>query len=146
MLFTRIDGTDPDEDSIEGSPIPHIYSRFPTGKFLGAQRRSKPSTTSRYFMFYLRFCKDLLIYSLALWGTYNLLRHLAISHDLTLHGITRISEHTTGCDCGDSVAEATSLGCKFDSLSMAWLPEHCRDDELTAEFNTAGNGPNGTWI
>lgn len=29
---------------------------------------------------------------------------------------------------------------------MAWLPEHCRDDELTAEFNTKGNGPNGTWI
>jgi hypothetical protein len=29
---------------------------------------------------------------------------------------------------------------------MAWLPEHCRDDELTAEFNTVGSGPNGNWV
>ena len=29
---------------------------------------------------------------------------------------------------------------------MAWLPEHCRDDELAEEFNTMGDGSNGTWI
>ncbi|KAK1975433.1 hypothetical protein LZ30DRAFT_605642 [Colletotrichum cereale] len=39
------------------------------------------------------------------------------------------------CSCGSSVAEAVSLGCKYDSLSSAWLPQHCRDDELTDEFN-----------
>ncbi|OJJ73131.1 hypothetical protein ASPBRDRAFT_53362 [Aspergillus brasiliensis CBS 101740] len=52
----------------------------------------------------------------------------------------------TGCDCGASVAEAISRDCKFDGLAMAWLPPHCRDDELAAEFNTVGDGPNGTWI
>ncbi|KAL7904451.1 hypothetical protein GGI35DRAFT_463252 [Trichoderma velutinum] len=47
------------------------------------------------------------------------------------------------CSCGSSIDEAMSLGCKYDSLSVSWLPEHCRDNELTEEFNTAG--PNGTW-
>jgi hypothetical protein len=58
-------------------------------------------------------------------------------------------EHQTmlmQCDCGHSTAEAISLGCKYDSLAAAWLPEHCRDDELTAEFETKGPGPNGSWI
>jgi hypothetical protein len=50
------------------------------------------------------------------------------------------------CDCGGSVAEALSLRCKYDSLAAAWLPPHCRDEELTAEFETYGPGPNGNWI
>ena len=50
------------------------------------------------------------------------------------------------CDCGNSTAEATSLGCKYDSLAAAWLPKHCRDDDLTAEFETKGPGPDGSWI
>lgn len=49
------------------------------------------------------------------------------------------------CDCGRNTAEARSLGCKYDSLAAAWLPEHCHDDELTAEFERSGDGPNGTW-
>jgi hypothetical protein len=52
----------------------------------------------------------------------------------------------SGCDCGASIAEAISMGCKFDSLAAAWLPAHCRDDELTAEFQTVGDGPDGNWI
>ncbi|KAJ3480581.1 hypothetical protein NLG97_g8040 [Lecanicillium saksenae] len=50
-----------------------------------------------------------------------------------------------GCNCGDSVEQALELNCKYDSLAAAWLPPHCRDDELTAEFDTFGDGPNGTW-
>lgn len=53
--------------------------------------------------------------------------------------------HARSCDCGHSVAEALTLGCKYDSLAAAWLPAHCRDDELTAEFEQAGDGPNGSW-
>lgn len=49
------------------------------------------------------------------------------------------------CSCGKSVAEAIANGCKYDLLASAWLPEQCRDDELTAEFNKAGPGPNGEW-
>jgi hypothetical protein len=39
-----------------------------------------------------------------------------------------------------------SMGCQYDALAAAWLPPHCRDDELTAEFNSIGDGPNGTWL
>lgn len=49
------------------------------------------------------------------------------------------------CDCGANIAEALILGCKYDSMAAAWLPEHCRDDDLTAEFERSGTGPNGTW-
>lgn len=38
-----------------------------------------------------------------------------------------------------------SLGCKYDSLAAAWLPAHCRDDEVTEDFEKAGPGPNGSW-
>ncbi|KAJ5921585.1 hypothetical protein N7454_009059 [Penicillium verhagenii] len=50
------------------------------------------------------------------------------------------------CDCGDSVAEALSNDCIYDELSAAWLPERCRDDALTAEFATKGDGPDGRWL
>ncbi|EGX92881.1 hypothetical protein CCM_04253 [Cordyceps militaris CM01] len=51
-----------------------------------------------------------------------------------------------GCNCGDSVAQAVELNCQYDTLAAAWLPPHCRDDELTAEFDAFGDGPNGTWM
>ncbi|KAI8633836.1 hypothetical protein F5Y19DRAFT_471091 [Xylariaceae sp. FL1651] len=50
-----------------------------------------------------------------------------------------------GCDCGGSIAEARELGCQYDTLASAWLPQHCIDKELTAEFDLSGDGPNGTW-
>ncbi|KAI1456426.1 hypothetical protein F4805DRAFT_432822 [Annulohypoxylon moriforme] len=50
------------------------------------------------------------------------------------------------CYCGTSIAEALAMGCKYDSLATSWLPAHCRDDELTALFERAGNGPDGEWL
>ncbi|KAJ5947841.1 hypothetical protein N7466_000856 [Penicillium verhagenii] len=50
------------------------------------------------------------------------------------------------CDCGSSVAEALSNGCVYDELSAAWLPERCRDDALTAQFATIGDGSDGHWM
>ncbi|PWY95401.1 hypothetical protein BO94DRAFT_456032, partial [Aspergillus sclerotioniger CBS 115572] len=49
------------------------------------------------------------------------------------------------CTCGTNTTTALSLNCKYDSLAAAWLPPHCRDDALTAEFDRSGPGPNGTW-
>ncbi|KAJ8126791.1 hypothetical protein O1611_g6848 [Lasiodiplodia mahajangana] len=49
------------------------------------------------------------------------------------------------CYCGNSIAEAHALGCEYDTLASAWLPQHCIDKELTAEFDRSGDGPNGTW-
>lgn len=36
--------------------------------------------------------------------------------------------------CGSTIAEAKSLGCKFDLLSAAWVPPPCIDTELTEQF------------
>ena len=49
------------------------------------------------------------------------------------------------CDCGPTIRTALSKHCIYDSLATAWLPPHCRDDELTAEFDRAGPGPGGAW-
>lgn len=95
---------------------------------------------------YLKTLRDMLLYSFAFWGLVAFLSGSRLAHLHQPAQAVNPPEFRQGCDCGDSVAEAISLGCSFDSLSMAWLPEHCRDDELTAEFNTMGDGPNGTWI
>ncbi|KJZ78575.1 hypothetical protein HIM_01966 [Hirsutella minnesotensis 3608] len=47
------------------------------------------------------------------------------------------------CKCGQTVAEAESLDCLYDSLATSWLPPHCRDDATTAEFDRSG--PGGRW-
>ncbi|KXX81087.1 Pre-mRNA-splicing factor SLU7 [Madurella mycetomatis] len=49
------------------------------------------------------------------------------------------------CDCGNSTAEARSLGCRYDSIGAAWLPHHCIDQELMDEFEMSGDGPDGRW-
>ncbi|GKZ37819.1 hypothetical protein AbraIFM66950_009608 [Aspergillus brasiliensis] len=111
-------------------PIPSYKQTFRS-----APPRASPLTT------FIHLTKTCLIYSLALWGIFNLIT-LSTPH---LDHLTTMTPHT-GCDCGTSVAEAIARDCKFDGLAMAWLPPHCRDDELAAEFNTVGDGPNGTWI
>lgn len=70
-------------------------------------------------------------------GTY-----VAKLHFMEDHGI---GPKPIKCLCGSSTSEAETLGCKYDSLAACWLPTHCRDDELTAEFEHAGDGPNGEW-
>lgn len=81
--------------------------------------------------------------------TISILAILGMAHIIwtlptfTSTGISASSSHP--CSCGDSVAEAISLNCKFDSLAAAWLPPKCRDEELTAKFDISGPGPNGAW-
>lgn len=100
---------------------------------------SRPSNARRYFA----ILKDVTVYALAIWGVWSLFSR---SIDLRRLNHSYLTTSSLGCSCGDSIDEALSLGCKFDALSMAWLPEHCRDDELTAEFDTTGKGPGGTWL
>lgn len=57
--------------------------------------------------------------------------------------IRRVGEKS--CRCGATIQEALDNGCIYDSLALAWLPSHCRDDELLAEWETAGSGPGGQW-
>jgi hypothetical protein len=41
------------------------------------------------------------------------------------------------CYCGTSIAEARSLGCKFEPMSPAWLPPRCRAESLSQAFEKA---------
>lgn len=86
--------------------------------------------------------RHLLLYTLAILGLFAIVREvntLAASPRLGSQG------RSVSCSCGKSVAEALKLGCKYDLLASAWLPEQCRDDELSAEFDRSGPGPNGEW-
>lgn len=42
-------------------------------------------------------------------------------------------------ECGDTVSEAIRLGCEFDPVSFAWLPERCLDRELAAQLTSQTN-------
>ncbi|EAT77781.1 hypothetical protein HBI56_193700 [Parastagonospora nodorum] len=50
--------------------------------------------------------------------------------------------------CGKTPKEARELGCHFDVVTFAWVPEECLDEELAAEFRlqnfTWYNDPAGT--
>lgn len=96
-----------------------------------------------------------MIYALAFWGIFNIITQIIhklpdfIHHqhpeaqDLKTASISH--EPRRSCACGSSTAEAIALGCVYDSLSPAWMQPYCQDAELTAEFETLGDGPNGTW-
>ncbi|KAF5866550.1 hypothetical protein ETB97_011435 [Aspergillus alliaceus] len=101
---------------------------------VGNQKRPLPKRQP-WIKFIHRF-KTILYIALALYGLLSLL----------LQTIKYIqSQQPITCDCGRSTAEALSKGCKYDTMSAAWLPEPCRDDELSAEFDRMGPGPNGKW-
>ncbi|KAH8662484.1 hypothetical protein BX600DRAFT_437876 [Xylariales sp. PMI_506] len=83
----------------------------------------------------------LLIMLLAVWGFIDLsARVFFVVNEL----ITKVHEPSP-CWCGESAAEAIVRGCRWDTLAVDWLPQHCIDDELTQEFDIAGPGENGQW-
>ena len=72
--------------------------------------------------------------------------YTAAVHPLT--GDRSVAGTRTGrsaCYCGKNIAEALERNCRFDVLASAWLPDHCRNDSLTAEFARSGPGPAGEW-
>jgi hypothetical protein len=125
----------------ENEELPNLYQRLRLATFRPNSPKWKRSTS--YTTTYTNILRNLVVYSLAAWGLVSIATRVVRPH---LHEVAFQPEQPRGCACGNSISEAISLGCKFDSLSMAWLPEHCRDEELTAEFETAGDGPNGTWL
>ncbi|KAF4999671.1 hypothetical protein FDECE_11425 [Fusarium decemcellulare] len=95
-----------------------------------------PSKAKVYIFQILRILSLLTVGCLALFGLFHLV--------LSVHEALPVkSKHV--CFCGDSVADAINLGCKYDFLASVWLPPHCIDEELSAEFEKAGPGKNGAW-
>lgn len=143
-MYPRVPDTDSDEASLQHSSNPDLYQKLRLATFVKSNsspkwKRSKPCTS---------ILRDFVVYTLALWGFFSIAIQVVNlrAHHIHSHGSNVQAEKPQSCNCGNSITEAIALGCKFDSLSMAWLPEHCRDDDLTAEFETAGDGPNGTWL
>ena len=103
--------------------------------------------------FPFRVVKDVLLTLLALYGVVMLVYPTPIcnwravaSEPARNNGQPDTIDDVMICDCGNSIKEAISRGCKYDELATAWLPAHCRDEELTAEFEKAGDNPAGGWI
>jgi hypothetical protein len=115
---------------------------------------------------YISTAFQLLIHVLALWGIVSLgllvftalqpsgsleySPHMSYSHEAIgkidgYHPETPLLPLLNLCDCGNSIREAISRKCTYDTLATAWLPPYCRDDEFTSEFDKAGPGPDGAW-
>jgi hypothetical protein len=78
-----------------------------------------------------------IVVSLAVFGVFNL--------SIRIHGFKHLTTDNEICNCGNSIAEALSLNCKFVPFASAWLPPACRDDELYLQYKDLGPGINGSW-
>ncbi|RFU35023.1 hypothetical protein B7463_g1280, partial [Scytalidium lignicola] len=85
--------------------------------------------------------------TLASWGLVDLLHRCydAVSFSTKMISSSSLSSKKQPCWCGNSDKEAIAMGCRYDHIAVDWLPDHCIDDELSAEFDRAGPGPNGSW-
>ncbi|EDU43212.1 hypothetical protein L13192_04202 [Pyrenophora tritici-repentis] len=118
---------------------------------------AKSASKSRPLRFFILLCKCC-VYLLALYGLLDLCRrmHDHLSPEVQRQDTTdhlalaaqqqqQEQQQDASCSCGETLASALALDCKFDVLSSAWLPPRCRDDIVTAEFEHAGPGPGGAW-
>jgi hypothetical protein len=104
--------------------------------FSGKASYQQLETTGRKTSSLTKTLLAMILFSSAIWGT--------VSIGFQLRGLIQSSQ-TISCDCGSSTAEARAMGCKYDTMSAAWLPDICRDDGLSAEFDLTGDGPDGKW-
>ncbi|KAL1626450.1 hypothetical protein SLS56_006854 [Neofusicoccum ribis] len=135
----------PHDASSETDEIDH--ERFPSSK----QRRASSRSS-----FVLSLLLKFLVIFLAVWGIVDIVVSLwTTTHSNNAPQYPSSSrngdqqqgqEDRPSCACGNSIAEAKTLHhCTYDTIAAAWLPPHCRDDELAAEFDTVGPEPNGSW-
>jgi hypothetical protein len=127
-----------------------------TSPFLPHQENTKHEalwTSSEPHRWQRRSILHTLVYILAGWGVTSIFIRIGSSWSTSqqtpdLYDVYRPKTLPPGlnlCDCGATIKEALSRSCIYDALATAWLPPTCRDDELTAEFERAGPGPDGAW-
>ncbi|KAF2161441.1 hypothetical protein M409DRAFT_28171 [Zasmidium cellare ATCC 36951] len=98
----------------------------------------------RRFTTFLTWTWRLTICSLSLWAFANLSLNAWSFFRRDAHSPSQPTK--VSCSCGNSVADALSMGCKYDALASAWLPPACIDADLSYEFDHAGPEPDGSWI
>ncbi|KAJ5593236.1 hypothetical protein N7537_010140 [Penicillium hordei] len=89
------------------------------------------------WLFLLGYVWKTALLAMAIVGCINTLR---LAWPQINHNNSSIS-----CWWGESLTEAMSLNCRFDSILVSWLPARCRDDELAEQCDHAGPGPDGSW-
>ncbi|ATY63566.1 hypothetical protein A9K55_007810 [Cordyceps militaris] len=124
-----------EEESLLSGPLPEQV----------ASRQTRPCSFFSRYQKSAIVLKDVILLALAIPTLVTLGQHVADRARSTATQHSRQDTALPGCNCGTSVAQAVRLGCQYDTLAAAWLPPHCRDDELTALFDRSGDGPNGTW-
>jgi hypothetical protein len=83
------------------------------------------------------------ILMLTIWGFFDIC--LAVFRSASWEKLGQTNNNTTQCWCGTQNEEAVAMGCIYDHIAVDWLPSHCHDADLVAEFDTSGPGTNGTW-
>lgn len=127
---------------------PYSSSNSTSGAFV-EKRTITSQIRSRHKKNLLDAAIYVIVLLLAIWGCISIC--LEIYHAVRPVNIADVYRPATLerdrnlCDCGNSVREALSKHCIYDSMATAWLPPYCRDDELTAEFEASGPGINGSW-
>jgi hypothetical protein len=119
-----------DEERASESTLPFPYSK-PGNRFLAAIPR-------------------IVVFTLAIWGFLSLLSTIAHhtnprKENLDVYRPSTLPIDYNLCDCGNTIAEARSKGCQYDSMGAAWLPKYCRDEELTSKFEQSGTEPDKSW-
>lgn len=132
---------------------------FPSGGEKDTNKNHKISKSTA--MHWLDIGKRGIILALAFWGLFNIfssiarqVQHIAsqaapenfLTTDNTVIVDKSYHPDRKPCSCGSSVEEAIAMGCIFDILAPAWLQPHCHDHALLQEFDTRGDGPNGSWL
>ncbi|KAB8076443.1 hypothetical protein BDV29DRAFT_189381 [Aspergillus leporis] len=136
FVYERVNGKIPDPELSISEDAPEEGNLLRNSNI--EQSKSSTRNVTRLLCSHkARIARGILIGLLALWGLFSIIQNIVLS--------THHKPPPKHCYCGNSTAEAVSLSCKFDSLAVAWLPSYCRDEELTAEFERSGPGPNGSW-
>jgi hypothetical protein len=116
----------------------------------GTDDGEKPSSTNPAGVWKSNFSQQIyipliiMILGLASWGFLDIF-HRCLNGIRNVSTFPSLPSEYPPCWCGNSDQEAISIGCRYDHLAVDWLPDHCIDKELTAEFDRAGPGPNGSW-
>jgi len=124
-----------DKHSAHETVSGHLYEAA-----LPAQKRSAKAHR------WLRYSGTALLYLLSAYALLRLFADISNSLSRPVHSHQpSAAERRDACSCGDTLEEAMSQGCRYDELEAAWLPDHCRDDELSREFSLLGHKADNTW-
>ncbi|EMD60272.1 hypothetical protein COCSADRAFT_30290 [Bipolaris sorokiniana ND90Pr] len=83
------------------------------------------------------------ISTLTIWGFFDIC--LIVFRNASWEKLGQTKNDTTQCWCGTQNEEVVAMGCIYDHIAVDWLPSHCHDADLVAEFDASGPGTNGMW-